>query len=173
VNLRTRKWGCALGITLLTAVVIALAAWFGQGLAGPASAQDTLRAIPLSPGASQPVYTRPGELNWTVKGGDVAGMTYQVNDPPDDVRDFYNSNLPSRGWDSFGGTQDPAAYFKHEEYVSGLGVTESAPWIHMQLGIARNSLFVQAERVERDGVELTEVNVKLIVHVEPNYRYIP
>jgi hypothetical protein len=173
MRLRTRKWGCALGITLLIAVPAALAVWIGPAVTGPASVQDTLRAVPLSPGASQPVYTRPGELNWTVKGGDVAGMTYQVNDPPDAVKDFYNSNLPSHGWDSSGGTQDPAAYFKNEEYVSGLGVNDNVPWIHMQLGIARNSLFVQADQVEKDGGELTEVKVELIVHVEPNYRYVP
>jgi hypothetical protein len=173
MRLRTRKWGCALGITLLSAVVIALAVWLGQSLMRSTSAQATLRAVPLYPGVSQAVYTRPDDLSQYVTDGDVARMAYTVKDPPDAVNDYYAGILPSRGWIARSGMQYPGVYDKYQRYVSGLSLSENAPWVQMQEGEIRSILAVLALPVEKNGAKLTEVRVQLVVHVDPTYRYIP
>ena len=171
MNLRTRKWGCALGITLLIAVPVALAVSIGSALTGPASAQDTLRAIPLFPGASQVVYTRPDNFIAPGPVDDFARKVYLVQDPPNDVSDYYTGILPSRGWTSPAGM--PWRYSKSQTYVSGLRLNEHAPWVHIHEGVITNHVVVQAGRVERNGVQLTEVTLELAMYVNPDHRYIP
>lgn len=97
-NLRPRKWGCALGITLLTAVVIVCALLLGAALTRPKSAQDMLRSMPLFPGASHVEYDlfdRSARTNWE---GDAAQVAYQVNEQPEAVVAFYVDKLIRDGW---------------------------------------------------------------------------
>jgi hypothetical protein len=132
-----------------------------------------LRTLPVFPGASQSEYTRPDDLDRQVTDGDVAQMVYTVKDPPNAVYAFYNDKLPSRGWIARSSRQQLGVYDKHQSYVSGLRLSDYAPWVQIQEGEMWNILGVMASPVRRNDAQFTEVTVELLVHVNPSYQYLP
>ena len=162
MKLHTRKWGCALGITLLIAVPVACAVLIGQAIRKPATSEDMVRALPLFPGASHVKYGVPNEPGSFSPLGDVAQVQFRSNDTPDAVLDFYSDSLSHDGWASRGAMLHPGQFFRSESYFSGLSLSGHAPWIALDRGNILQMAAVSASRVKENGEEFTEVTIELI-----------
>ena len=134
-KLRTRKWGCALGIALLIAVVIMAVGitstvLLGQSSTRPLTAEEMLRSLPLYPGAGLTSSTsREGSL-WHNMNGATTRAEYQVNDTTEAVIDFYSDRLVRDGWQGGRGSSiNELSYFRPSSTYRNLTLSDRPPWI--------------------------------------------
>jgi hypothetical protein len=165
-SLRTRKWGCALGITLLIAVPVAL----GQALIRPRTMEVLLRDFPLYSGARDIKYSSvTDEYRDKVRGdyvidADAAQLAYRVDGTAFEVINFYADKMPYKGWISspFQGPtySGPRLLLDSKSsYFDGLRFEKDAPWIHVQQRIHYHHALIEADEVRRDGRWITEITV--------------
>jgi hypothetical protein len=161
-KLRTRKWGCALGITLLIAVPVVLAVWLGQMLMRDASTLGILREMPMYRGAQGAEYTWTASTSNDPMDGAFARLVYHVNDIPEFVEEFYEDMLPRDGWTRDALYPAQLSFHKIEYYPSGLYFEGSPPWVGQRSRPILCSAHITAlEKVQR-GERYTEVTVQLI-----------
>jgi hypothetical protein len=170
MRLRTRKWGCALGITLLIAVPVALAVWLGQTLIRPRTMEDLLRDFPLYTGAHDikygPVtdeYRFKVRHHYAIVDG-AAQLDYHVDGTALEVINFYADTMPYKGWISYP-FQDPT-YSDHtllidskSRYLDGLWFGKDAPWVHVRQSTEYHHALIEADDDWRDGRWVTEITI--------------
>jgi hypothetical protein len=98
MRLRTRKWGCALGITLLVPMAIMSATLVDQAAPRPMTPEDMLRTIPIYPGSRLVSFTSSDELVMDNMHADSAKAVYRVNGQPEPVMDYYAGKMVQDGW---------------------------------------------------------------------------
>jgi hypothetical protein len=160
--LGTRKWGCALGITLLIAVPVALAVWLGQSLMKPRSATDVMRSMPMYSGARDVTYTDTGGTNRNPMHYSLATVMYLVSAAPQDVLTFYRDRLAHEGWAEPTVDPTPLTVWKKMPYLSGFRLGGRIPWIRPEYDQISCEAHVEAEQVVRNGETFTQVTIAVM-----------
>lgn len=166
-KLRTRKWGCALGITLLIAVPVALAVWLGQMLMKPRTVDEVLRAIPLYPGARDAQYDSAPGPPQPYSRHDWASVKYSVDVEARRVLSFCDDTLRRDHWEGLPQEGDFFWLGRAEYPFESIWFGGPAPWVHARQGYVFYRASVSAENRRSNGRRWAQVSVSVSQYPPP------
>ena len=158
--LRTRQWGCALGITLLIAVPVVLAVWLGQVLTRTDRlVNDVLQNLPVYRGAYDARYDFAPDFGRRFGYSGWEKLEYRVDEESQRVLDYYREVLSSEGWAEVHPYGYPLSAAKFHHYVNGLRFQERPPWIHVKYGSIPLGTYIEAQDKRSNGRSWSEVTI--------------
>jgi hypothetical protein len=147
MRLRTRKWGCALGLTLLITVPVGLAVWIWQALSvptAPDSPEAMVRSWPLYPTARDASYHTTYSIPSDPWRESTSWVTFRVSGPSQPIIDFYANRLMEEGW-------EPYIVWTHLkktlEIPDGIRFGERPPWLRRAYREVGCEVIVQTEEL--------------------------
>ena len=173
MRLRIRKWGCALGITLLIAIIavpVTFALLFRQPEKPPLSAVEILRALPIYPGAQETAFTSTDRPSWGSPGDTEATAFYRITDRPQAVIDFYADHLSRSGWQPGNQHSSDKVSFLRGNTHTQLILDGQPPWIRLQDTSIQHHVFVMAYPLDPNSGGGTEVRVGTVTDVSVSVR---